>query len=785
MNGMDMTYKKWVWHGEGQTSSLSTHDTNRVGQGNTGCSVEEPIDMIHDAYDVYENNPTHFQTLLEDAEKPLYPGCSQFTKLSATIKLYNLKAKHGWSDSSFNDLLKLVKEMLPESNSMPFSLYDAKKTLSTLGLDYDKIHACPNDCILYRKEYLDSSDCPTCGMSRWKVNKKGKAMPGVPSKVMWYFPPIPRFRRMFRTREIAKELVWHADERKRDGKLRHPADAPAWRLVDNKWPDFGNEPRNLRLALATDGMNPHNMMNSNYSCWPVVLVTYNLPPWLCMKRRFMMLTLLISGPKQPGNDIDVYLAPLIDDLKELWEIGIQAYDAHRSQSFTLRSVLLWTINDFPAYGNLSGCSVKGYKACPICADQTHSKWLPYSRKVSYTGHRQFLPESHPYRRQKKAFDGVQELRAAPKPLSGTEVFERMQACNCVWEKTKGRKISDEVNSKKRKKKDKKEQNETKESVGPSVGNSCFKKKSIFYELEYWQYLHVRHILDVMHIEKNVLESLIGTLLDIPGKTKDGVAARMDLVHMGVRNELAPTVVGKKTCLPPACYTLTKEEKRKVCTSFLGMKFPDGYSSNISKLVSMKDLKLSGLKSHDCYVLMQQLLPIAIRGVLPKHVRIAITRLCHFFNDICNKEIDVPRLEVIQKDIVTTLCLLEKYFTPSFFDIMVHLTVHLVREVKLCGPVWYRWMYPFERYMKILKGYVRNRHQPEGCIAESYIVEEAVEYCSEYLANTYTIGIPSSNLKDNLTESSSRATVKVISDEEWEQAHRYVLTNDADIDPYIE
>ncbi|XP_057809078.1 uncharacterized protein LOC131023551 [Salvia miltiorrhiza] len=513
-------------------------------------------------------------------------------------------------------------------------------------------------------------------MSRWKVNKKGKAMPGVPSKVLWYFPPIPRFRRMFRTREIAKELVWHADERKRDGKLRHPADAPAWRLVDNKWPDFGNEPRNLRLALATDGMNPHNMMNSNYSCWPVVLVTYNLPPWLCMKRRFMMLTLLISGPKQPGNDIDVYLAPLIDDLKELWEIGIQAYDAHRSQSFTLRSVLLWTINDFPAYGNLSGCSVKGYKACPICADQTHSKWLPYSRKVSYTGHRQFLPESHPYRRQKKAFDGVQELRAAPKPLSGTEVFERMQACNCVWGKTKGRKISDEVNSKKRKKKDKKEQNETKESVGPSVGNSCFKKKSIFYELEYWQYLHVRHILDVMHIEKNVLESLIGTLLDIPGKTKDGVAARMDL----------------------------------------------------------------------------QLLPIAIRGVLPKHVRIAITRLCHFFNDICNKEIDVPRLEVIQKDIVTTLCLLEKYFTPSFFDIM---------------------------------GYVRNRHRPEGCIAESYIVEEAVEYCSEYLANTYTIGIPSSNLKDNLTESSSRATVKVISDEEWEQAHRYVLTNDADIDPYIE
>ncbi|KAL5537494.1 hypothetical protein UlMin_045683 [Ulmus minor] len=73
--------------------------------------------------------------------------------------------------------------------------------------------------------------------------------------------------------------------------------------------------------------------------------------------------------------------------------------------------------------------------------------------------------------------------------------------------------------------------------------------------------------------------------------------------------------------------------------------------------------------------------------------------------------------------------------------MVHLTVHLPKEIKFCGPVWLRWMYSMERYMKILKGYVRNRHKPEGCIIECYIVEEAVEFCSEYLANARTIGIP--------------------------------------------
>lgn len=86
------------------------------------------------------------------------------------------------------------------------------------------------------------------------------------------------------------------------------------------------------------------------------MITYNLPPWLCMKRKFMMLTMLISGPQQPGNNIDVYLSPLIDDLKTLWEVGVQIYDTYRQELFTLRAVLLWTITDFPAYGNLFGCS---------------------------------------------------------------------------------------------------------------------------------------------------------------------------------------------------------------------------------------------------------------------------------------------------------------------------------------------------------------------------------------------------------------------------------------------
>ena len=117
-------------------------------------------------------------------------------------------------------------------------------------MEYEKIHACPNNCCLYRKEFANAIECPECGQSRWKnVKDTNERRKQIPSKVIWYFPIIPRFKRLFRSIECAENLTWHSTERINDGKLRHPADSPAWKLVDMKWPDFGSEPRNLRLAL--------------------------------------------------------------------------------------------------------------------------------------------------------------------------------------------------------------------------------------------------------------------------------------------------------------------------------------------------------------------------------------------------------------------------------------------------------------------------------------------------------------------------------------------------------
>jgi len=157
-------------------------------------------------------------------------------------------------------------------------------------------------------------------------------------------------------------------------------------------------------------------------------------------------------------------------------------------------------------------------------------------------------------------------------------------------------------------------------------------------------------------------------------------------------------------------------------------------------VQLKDLNLVILKSHDCHVLMQQLLAVAIRDILPKKVRHAITHMCFFFNAICSKVIDPLNLDEMENEATIILCQLKMYFPPSFFNIMVHLNVHMVREIKCCGPVYLRRMYSVERYMKILKGYTKNLHHFEASIVERYIAEEAIEFYSEYMENAKPVGV---------------------------------------------
>jgi hypothetical protein len=116
-------------------------------------------------------------------------------------------------------------------------------------------------------------------------------------------------------------------------------------------PPFSAESRNVRLGLCTDGFNPFGSFAAPYSCWPVILTVYNLPPGMCMRPEFMFLSMVIPGPSSPGRNIDVCLRPLIDELTQLWSSGSLTYDISRKQNFVMRAALMWTINDFPSLWN--------------------------------------------------------------------------------------------------------------------------------------------------------------------------------------------------------------------------------------------------------------------------------------------------------------------------------------------------------------------------------------------------------------------------------------------------
>ena len=99
-------------------------------------------------------------------------------------------------------------------------------------------------------------------------------------------------------------------------------------------------------------MNPFVERSSKHSTWPVILTIYNLPPRLCQKRKYLLLTILIFGPTQHSVDMDAFLEPLMKEMKKLWEEGVAMWDEFRKEPFTLKAMIFVTINDYPALFSL-------------------------------------------------------------------------------------------------------------------------------------------------------------------------------------------------------------------------------------------------------------------------------------------------------------------------------------------------------------------------------------------------------------------------------------------------
>ncbi|WVZ81112.1 hypothetical protein U9M48_028528 [Paspalum notatum var. saurae] len=296
-----------------------------------------------------------FYRLLDASDERLH-DYTQSTLLQTLTRLMSIKPKHNISNTAYNDFVKLIDDILLENHKLPKNLYFAKKILAGLGMKYEKIDV---------------------------TNDEGESVTTkVAAKQLRYMQPDSRFLRLYLCKETTMQIRWPTEgkhENKNEDIMEHSVNGDAWKALDNFDPKFAKDPRSIRFGLSTDGFTPFNTNASPYSCWPVFIIPYNLPPELVNKDEYMFLALVILGPEHPGPKLNMFMRPLFKDLKRLWR-GVKAYDSYVQEEFTLRATYLWSVHDFMAYGDWSGWCVHGRLRCPICMDDTDAFQLKHGGK---------------------------------------------------------------------------------------------------------------------------------------------------------------------------------------------------------------------------------------------------------------------------------------------------------------------------------------------------------------------------------------------------------------------
>nr|GFB50449.1 hypothetical protein [Tanacetum cinerariifolium] len=212
--------------------------------------------------------------------------------------------------------------MLPKDNKPVENFYEAKKCSKEISLPIKKIHACKKHCMLFYDVDASLTYCRWCDTSRYKSGGRK-----VPNLVLMYMPISNRLQMLYMSEKTAKDMTWHTDHKTADGRMVHPSDGGAWKNFDLEDPLFAHEIHNVRLGLCTDGFSPTSSCLKPYTCWPVFVSVYNLHPWMALKKSYVQFALLILGRNSLGQNIDVFLRPLIDELKDLYDVGVDTYDA--------------------------------------------------------------------------------------------------------------------------------------------------------------------------------------------------------------------------------------------------------------------------------------------------------------------------------------------------------------------------------------------------------------------------------------------------------------------------
>jgi hypothetical protein len=265
---------------------------------------------------------------------------------------------------------------------------------------------------------------------------------------------------------------------------------------------------------------------------------YNLPPNKCLKEGFILLALVILGPKEPKKQMNIFLRPLMKELKELWQM-LDAYVNHLKCQFNLHAAYLWSIQDYLAYDKFVGWCVHGRLNYPVCMKDSDAFRLQHGRKVSFFDyHQRFLPLSHEFESDKESFQKGKSVRkGSPKQKLRADII----------------KMLDEF---------KESQNGGFEGYGEKHN---WTYKNCLWKLSYANTLILLHNIDLMHQKRNVAKSIISICFDVTGFSKNNVNERKDLAALCNRPSLEPKRNARKHLKRPrAPYYLKSAERKEIC-----------------------------------------------------------------------------------------------------------------------------------------------------------------------------------------------------------------------------
>jgi hypothetical protein len=263
--GFMSNYLVWRDHGEVEPSVIGAESDRNEDDDR----MDEMLADIGREYEIgsrEQGQPPevqNFYKLLTAADEKVHYGID-VTVLQAVTCLMVIKSKYNFSNQCYNDIVKLIIDLIPMKHNMPKDLCQSKKIVSGLGMNYEKIDVCEKNYMLFWKEHKDDTECMHCGRSRYvKVrNEDGVSVTTkVAIKQLHYIPITSRLKRLFLSKETAKQMRWH-HEGKRESKdpdiMSHPVDSEAWQTLDGFDSKFAMDPRSVHLGLLTDGFQPHN-----------------------------------------------------------------------------------------------------------------------------------------------------------------------------------------------------------------------------------------------------------------------------------------------------------------------------------------------------------------------------------------------------------------------------------------------------------------------------------------------------------------------------------------------